>query len=37
MDQERKTADGSTIESSGDGELLQELVAYLREQPHQAA
>ena len=31
MDQERKTADGSTIESSGDGELLQELVAYLRE------
>jgi rsbT co-antagonist protein RsbR len=31
MDQERKTADGSMIESSGDGELLQELVAYLRE------
>ena len=31
MDQERKTADGSIIESSGDGELLQELVAYLRE------
>jgi rsbT co-antagonist protein RsbR len=30
MDQERKTTDG-TIESSGDGELLQELVAYLRE------
>jgi rsbT co-antagonist protein RsbR len=31
MDQERKTADGMMIESSGDGELLQELVAYLRE------
>jgi rsbT co-antagonist protein RsbR len=31
MDQERKTADGSMTESSGDGELLQELVAYLRE------
>jgi rsbT co-antagonist protein RsbR len=30
MDQERKTADRS-VESSDDGELLQELVAYLRE------
>jgi rsbT co-antagonist protein RsbR len=30
MDQERRTADRS-VEASGDGELLQELVAYLRE------